>query len=163
MVNRAANSNTDIITYCITNHTRITPCQVNVFEAKTQSDGRGELHLVSNLPTSWEDSTILPNHNVDPDCFSHVADSEPRRTRERYKKRVLEMKKKIIPDRPCVVNVENSVTSARRDKIHCYFLGCLGEIGGPENRRKVFSPCNGTQQWLHVHSPKVGRHPPPQP
>ena len=22
-------------------------------------------------------------------------------------------------------------------------------------------PCNGTQQWHHVHSPKVGRHPPP--
>ena len=22
---------------------------------------------------------------------------------------------------------------------------------------------NGTQQWHHVHSPKVGRHPPPQP
>ena len=25
------------------------------------------------------------------------------------------------------------------------------------------APCNGTQQWHHVHSPKVGRHPPPQP
>ena len=23
------------------------------------------------------------------------------------------------------------------------------------------APCNGTQQWHHVHSPKVGRHPPP--
>ena len=25
------------------------------------------------------------------------------------------------------------------------------------------APCNGTQQWHHVHSPKVGRHPPHQP
>ena len=23
------------------------------------------------------------------------------------------------------------------------------------------APCNGTQQWHHTHSPKVGRHPPP--
>ena len=79
-------------------------------------------------------------------------------------------RKKLYQHRPqiaktnfCVVNLENSVTSARRDKIHCYFLGCLGEIGGPEYRRKILAPCNGTQQWHHVHSHKVGRHPPPQP
>ena len=43
--------------------------------------------------------------------------------------------------------------------IHCCFLWCLGENGGPEQRRKT--PCNGTQQWHHVHSPKVGRPPLP--
>ena len=97
-------------------------------EAKAQSDGRGELHLVSNLPTSWEDSTILPNHNVDPDGFSHVADSEhadPGVPCEDTKKESWKCKKELYQHRPqiaktnfCVVNVENSVTSARRDKIH---------------------------------------------
>ena len=27
----------------------------------------------------------------------------------------------------------------------------------------TMAPCNGIQQWHHVRSPKVGRHPPPQP
>ena len=27
----------------------------------------------------------------------------------------------------------------------------------------AMAPCNGTQQWHQAHSPKVGRHPPPQP
>ena len=44
----------------------------------------------------------------------------------------------------CVINVENSVTSARN------------------SRQFVWMPLlrMGTQQWHHVHSPKVGRHPP---
>ena len=33
----------------------------------------------------------------------------------------------------------------------------------PPPKHTTMAPCNGTQQWHHVHSPKVGRHPPPPP
>ena len=30
----------------------------------------------------------------------------------------------------------------------------------PQPEHTTMAPCNGTQQWHHVHSPKVGSHPP---
>ena len=44
----------------------------------------------------------------------------------------------------CVINVENCVKSARNSRLLDWM---------PLLRM-------GTQQWHHVHSPKVGRHPP---
>ena len=80
--------------------------------------------------------------------------------------RLYQHRPQIAKTKFCNINVKNSVTSARSsNKIHCRFLGCLGEIGGPENRRNIWNrdwrPAMAPQQWHHVHSPKDGRHPGP--
>ena len=49
-----------------------------------------------------------------------------------------------------------------QDKIHCCFLGCPGEIGGPEKKEDMkqrLAPCHGTQQRT---SSRPDRTPPPK-
>ena len=85
----------------------------------------------------------------------------------------------IAKNNSCVINVENSVTSARSSRQFFWLFFWM-----PLLCRLPWAPCNGTTstppklvvtlppnhsalQWHparhHVHSPKVGRHPTPQP
>ena len=80
----------------------------------------------------------------------------------------------------CVINVENSVSPAKSSFFWMPLLcrvpwaPCNGTTSAPPKLVVTLAPSNGTtsptiahyngtRQWHHVHSPKIGRHPPPQP
>ena len=64
---------------------------------------------------------------------------------ECFLKKIYQHRPQIAKNNFCVINVENSATSTRKSS------------------QFVWMPLlrMGTQQWHHVHSPKVGRHPLP--
>ena len=89
----------------------------------------------------WDDSKLHPIAIVGARRDNH---SLPWR---KQKNKLYQHRPQIAKTNFCVINVENSVTSARNSRQFVWMQ--LLRMG--------------TQQWHHVHSPKVGRLPPPQP